>query len=356
MAKILLLTSVPAKFEIIQNRTASLHQFQIQYHWIRALEALGHRVRVWRYSDPVGLDARRIAPISEMVRTKFGRVYSKYRLIKSKKYKHFPDNLIRELELSKFISQFQPDFIFMTGGCSELLGNFLEIDCIAKVLFHGVDPNLSATQFELDNLDKFDLVVVNDPSHKKAWQKLKAHRSIALPYAGIDPITHTNLHLKRKNRLLFVGTLFPERQAELRQISRHIPIDIYGQLIGTNSLNPSLKPNYKGEAWGNDLIRLYNSYDYVLNLVPDHMPIGGNMRTFEIPGCGAIECVNRVPTSWYTPGKDLIVFDSPQELVVKIDELEARPKLKSKIQSNGWLVTHSQHTYEQRFKAIFDML
>ena len=78
-------------------------------------------------------------------------------------------------------------------------------------------------------------------------------------------------------------------------------------------------------------------------------------RTFEVPACGGFlltgssECLE----DYYVPDREIVVFDSADELVEKARYYLANEDARATIAREGLRRTRAEHTYEQRFREIF---
>lgn len=358
--KILLLSQVPPYFESHRKANQDFPSFQAQSFWLKALRSLGHSVKVFKYSDPVVKNTRLVSRLSSLTEKKLPRIFSKYRLLRNKYYQYWPDNRIRSAKLDRYIRSFRPNLIIISGGVSELSGSAIrKIDRVHSKIFllHGVHPDEGSTKYERDFLKLIDCVITNDPNHARAWQKAGAKNAVAVPYVGIDPEYHTDLGLERKKNLLFLGTLFQERQDFfIELLSLRTDFELYGHLPTGVSLDPRLRPYYKGEVWGKEMVKLFSQAKMVINLVPSHMQTGGNMRTFEIPGCGSLQLANRCPSKWFEADKEIVLFSDYKELASKATYYLENENERLAIAKAGYQRAHKDHTYRQRFSKILKLV
>ena len=363
--KILLLSKVPAHYEQFRKKDQPFPNFQSQTFWLRALNQIGHKTKTFRYSDPIFFPLTITTPVTLFFQNLSPTLYAKYRNFKNKHYSLFPDNIFRTNKLIKLLKQHQPEIIIISGGVSELRN---EVLTIAKsfgtkiILLHGENPRTSATWFEKTNVKLFDLIVTNDPTHATSWKKIGAHQSIGLPYAGIDPQVHNKMTLSLKQRqqytcdVCFVGTLFTSRQQQIAKLlSLGFNLKAWG-FLPENHLIPELKSAYQGESWGNKTNAIFNAAKIVLNFVPEHMSVGGNMRTFEIPGAGSFQLANRCPDSWYKQDKEIVLFSNFDQLTNKISYYLKNTDQRNKIAQSGYKKTHQLYTYTQRFDKILNLV
>ncbi|MCG2691311.1 glycosyltransferase [Microgenomates group bacterium] len=280
------------------------------YFWFKALKQLGHQVKIF--------------PLN-----------------------HFPMwKPVKSWQLQQEILKFNPDKVFFSGG----------VDAVYPikdtVFFSGVAPEiLSAAERKIGQMA--DLVVTNDPSHIQLWQDLKAKRAICLPISAVDAGYYKPAKIKPTIPVSFVGSLFSDRQPQLAQIAKLYPkLKIWGWLPPQAKLLPQLKANYQGEAWGKQVVQIYQKSLIGLNLAPRHLPQAGNLRTFEIPACQALLLSDRLNPDWYLAGKEAVVFETPQDCVRKIHYYLNHPKQRTAIALKGFRRTIKDHTYLTRFSRL----
>jgi spore maturation protein CgeB len=81
-------------------------------------------------------------------------------------------------------------------------------------------------------------------------------------------------------------------------------------------------------------------------------------RNFEIPGCGGFQLSGRSEDleSYFEPDKEIVLFASQEELVEKIQRYLKDEPARAAIAEAGYRRAIGEHTYDQRFKAIFEHL
>jgi spore maturation protein CgeB len=86
---------------------------------------------------------------------------------------------------------------------------------------------------------------------------------------------------------------------------------------------------------------------------PRHLQI--KARVFEIPGAGGVLLTSQADglTDYYLPGKEIAVFDRPDDLVEKVQYYLSHDQEREEMRRAGYLRTQREHTYEKRFQEIF---
>jgi spore maturation protein CgeB len=78
-------------------------------------------------------------------------------------------------------------------------------------------------------------------------------------------------------------------------------------------------------------------------------------RNFEVPGCGGFLLTGRAENldQYYADGKEIVIFDHPDDLIMKIRYFLEHEDERAAIARAGYERTIREHTYARRFEAIF---
>jgi spore maturation protein CgeB len=81
-------------------------------------------------------------------------------------------------------------------------------------------------------------------------------------------------------------------------------------------------------------------------------------RNFEIPGCGGFTLTGLAEnlSDYYTPGRDVASFATPDQLVQQLRHYLAHPDERRAIAESGYRRTLRAHTYVHRFTEIFQTM
>lgn len=158
----------------------------------------------------------------------------------------------------------------------------------------------------------------------------------------------------------FVGARYPRREQLMRQLAEAgIPVKAYGRewsrhvwdIIRTRQFaNPGIPA-------GRDLPR--SAYYGVmagslaaLNVHGDGHD-GFTMRTFEAPGVGGLQLVDRPDVErYYDIGTETLVFTTPEELVDQVARARREPKWAQAIREAGQARTLAEHTLVHRMATV----
>jgi len=309
--KILLVTPVNPKLK----QKNPLPDWQPQNHWYLALKALKHKVKTFSLTDAPNI------------------------------------KLIKTIQLRKTINQYKPDEIFFSAGADRIY------PIKNTIFFSGVPASVLSLNERSIGLQA-KLILTNDQLHTDQWKKLAAKKVICLSISAINSqFFNPGKNIKKTIDVSFIGTLFPQRQKQLIQLTKYIPqLKIWGRLEQGVKLFPELTSFYQGEAWGNKVAQIYQQSKIAINLVPQHMATSGNLRTFEIPACKALLLSNTLNSQWYQPDKQAIIFKNPQQAGEKVKYFLSHPQQLKQIALAGYQQTIKNHTYKHRFQTIFKLL
>ena len=80
---------------------------------------------------------------------------------------------------------------------------------------------------------------------------------------------------------------------------------------------------------------------------------GFTMRTFEAPGVGGLQIIDRPDVSrYYNVGEEVLVYESVDELIELCKRVLIDPKWADRIREAGQKRTLAEHTFDQRIQAL----
>lgn len=362
--KILLLGPIHREKEYLKESGKShFPRFQAQSSWVSALEALGHKISVFRYTDSILIPNNARVYIKDFFERFLPTWTARFLRIKSKFYFLSLENFLRNKKLLALANKVKPELVLISGGSSNIYPSTIKKikdKYICKMLlFSGINPNIAATNAEkiMVKNGTIDIVVENDKGYAKSWEKLGTRKTIVLPISSVDPKIHRRVKLSKEEQkeyssdVCFVGTLLPDRQQILSKLL-DFDIKIWGDMSLGIKLDEKLKPHYYGTAFGEKMVKIFNAAKIVLNFQPMDMTHGGNMRTFEIPGCGAFQLADRIDNDWFDNDKDYIRFKNIKDLKDKIGYCLRNEKERKRIARNGYVKSRREHTYQKHFQEL----
>ncbi len=160
--------------------------------------------------------------------------------------------------------------------------------------------------------------------------------------------------------IVFVGVWSPWRDEVLKkafELTKNIRI--FGPKWASRSTIPKavLMAAYGGEYLSESAVNeLYSQAKIVLNASRAHMSSGLNLRFFEVLSAGALLLSDTAPEIGFhfQPGRDLMVFDSLDDLGLKVTHLLANKELRGQIAGSGYRIVYADHSYSSLASRLID--
>jgi spore maturation protein CgeB len=157
----------------------------------------------------------------------------------------------------------------------------------------------------------------------------------------------------------FIGSFFAgihsSRAVLLESLCDRIEeIRIWGTSIDRLSLTSPIRRSYMGQAWGREMYQILRKSKITLNHHGVIAPYANNMRLYEATGVGTL-----LITDWkenlhemFEPGKEVVVYKSPEECLELIQYYLGHNKERETIAQAGQERTLKEHTYYQRMQEL----
>lgn len=162
--------------------------------------------------------------------------------------------------------------------------------------------------------------------------------------------------------VVFVGARYPNREELLRTLmASDIPVHAYGRDWSDTAFDRARTWRLRkvGIPNGRELRRpaaygVMAAADATLNTHFDQD--GFTMRTFEAPGVGAVQLIDRPDVArYYEPGTEIAVFTSPEEAVELAQRAQRDTIWANKIREQGRKRTLAEHTFDHRVAAVEEL-
>ncbi|WP_067177509.1 glycosyltransferase [Sulfurospirillum sp. UCH001] len=253
----------------------------------------------------------------------------------------------------KELNSFKPDLIFITSAFFVSCEYYMHLkEVISRPLIYAWDGDGGVDCAVNSHYVDFIDIMFESEYYYTIQNKLSFKNIIHLPFAA-NPNVHTQLNLKRKNAIYFCGAWSLERDAVITSINYPLT------LKGWNWKRLSKKQNFysieEGTVNMTRQVKDYNSHIAVLN---KHQAVNHidalNMRTFEVPACGAllINDFRKELPYMYDIDKEICVYRNIEELSEIIGRLETSPKDFEQIIISGFKRTLNEHTYLHRMQKV----
>lgn len=162
----------------------------------------------------------------------------------------------------------------------------------------------------------------------------------------------------RRDELVFVGSRYPNRVELLEALARAgVPVRVYGRQWSRHPLDRLRtwdlhRPDLPAER-DIPLAEAYAVQAAAAGAVNIHgLQAGHAMRTFEVPGMGGLQLVDRADVAeFYVPGEEVLVFEGPEHLVELGRRIVAEPAWGERIRAAGRARSHAEHTFAHRART-----
>jgi spore maturation protein CgeB len=223
-------------------------------------------------------------------------------------------------------------------------------------------------QFErgLSIAPAYDHFLSNCMVSAAAYQKRGIPNAAYLPHAAFTAL-HRPRELSQTERthweseVCFVGDWGPVRQGILSMLSQRVDLKIWGpwrkHLTKKDRLWSRIQDGYFST---DDMARAFSATKIAINLHSwfGYYDYGLNPRTFETPGCGALQICDfkQDLKQHFKEDEEIVIYRTGIELEGKIRELLADASKRDRIIQNSLKQVASAHTYEIRMKQMLDLV
>jgi spore maturation protein CgeB len=156
----------------------------------------------------------------------------------------------------------------------------------------------------------------------------------------------------------FLGSLYPNRMTFFRKLAkRHHRINLY--VSSAYKQNPDIGQFVKTEpVLGISKAKIFSNSKISINIQGPFMVYGENFRVFEVAACKGVSFSTYKPdlTLSFTPDKEIILFDGPEDFTEKADYYLSHPADLRTIAENSYRRSLAEHTYEHRARELLDTL
>ncbi|MBC7222804.1 MAG: glycosyltransferase [Anaerolineae bacterium] len=327
-------------------------QAALGWYAVRALEGLGHEVRVLDYADYA-------RPIP---RTFLEKVLRRLRLLLGP----HPRDRQMNRDLLEAVQAWKPHVLLVTKGNPILprtLYRLREASRERPLLFNWMpdDPfhPRYASRALRASIPLYDVWLLPVRAWARPMERAGAQKTAYLPFA-CDPAVHRPIPLSPEERerwrsqVCFVGTGYPERAALLERLAEWA-LAVWGERWDPRWTGPRLRTCIRGGGiYLDDMARAYSGADIVLNIPQPQAGPGLNMRTFEALGCGAFLLDERKPEGLelFQEGVDWACYADADELVAQVERYLANPAARQRIAQHGQATAYARHTYRHRMAEV----
>lgn len=167
---------------------------------------------------------------------------------------------------------------------------------------------------------------------------------------GVETVAYIYAHYFIARKLAAM-----ERKDLLSEVSKHFKTNLY-----TPNPTPELPDihNMGPIDYYNDMPQIFAKSRINLNLSLRSIRSGIPLRGMDILGAGGFLMSNYQADfyDFFTPGEDLVLFESKDDLVAKCDYYLKHDNERRQIAANGYGIVKEKHTYKVRFNEIFNIV
>jgi spore maturation protein CgeB len=258
----------------------------------------------------------------------------------------------RERWLIRTTDIFKPEIcISLTQAISEETLYLLKKKGIYTVAWWGDTPaNMKGRGLLVNGWD-FIYFKDNQAVDKCKRIGLNAH----LLHEAMNPYWHKPIAQQTNQKIAIAGTFYAYRQMLVsRLLKAGVDLALYGGRMPRWIL-PEIKKLHSGKF----VVREEKSIAFgsamgCLNSTDMSEGNSLNCRAFEIAGAGGLQILEYRPAvnDCFEPGKELLVFNTFEELLEIINKIKIDKSFAETIRSNGYKRALGEHTYEHRLNKI----
>ncbi len=264
--------------------------------------------------------------------------------------------------LVRVADDFQPDLLLLTHSTTppEVVRR-VRRSCRAKIALWFPDhlANLGRQYMLASDLDAW---FFKDPYMVRVFRDKLGINAHYLPEA-CNPVWHRRVELTDAERRkygcdLATASAMYYYRAKMLEIFKDYDLKIWGTSY-PRWLQSPLRPKYPGIYVAElEKSKAFNAAKIVLNTMIYAEIEGVNCRLFEAAGCGAFQIADWKPAldSLFKPEREVVTFETRDELKEKVDYYLSRPEERQQIADRAYARAHREHTYEMRLREMFRVM
>jgi len=274
-----------------------------------------------------------------------------------------------QVSLQKLIEAEQPDVTIFSLYTDQFGIEFIQsLRALTKTLCFFHDDGWRK-EFVARWAPYFDAFTTTDPAGVRKYKQNGLEHVVFVPFGVNEKLFCPNHDLDKDIDISFVGAWHPYREWLISKLRKKgVNVQAYGyrwpdgmlsecEMVevfqrSRISLNITNCPSW-------DIRYLLSSPRALLNRIRSpkvYEQIKG--RHFEIPACGAVQFSYYVDglEKLFELGDEIVIYQSPEELVDKVILYLSDDEELERIQKNGYDRVIKEHTYGQRFLKVFENL
>jgi len=258
-----------------------------------------------------------------------------------------------EYNIIKIGKEYKPDlFLSLTQRIHPEVLFELKKGCGGRRVLWWGDPPAYSQQWGIVD-PEWDFVYLKDRSTVK--KLCIAGRNAFLLNEAMNPVWHKPISRQINNEIVVAGNYYAYRQAVvLRLMEDGVGMQLYGP-PPPRWADPRIVEHHTGRyVVCEEKSQVFGEGMACLNTFTLGEGDSLNCRAFEIAGAGGLQIIENRPaiTECFEPGRDLLVFETYEELMSHIDRARKYPEEMNLIRESGAKRALSDHTYRHRLEVI----
>ena len=315
----------------------------------QALVKLGHEVRLVKTTENI---------YNPLIPKVFSNDFITFRRY-LKSIVDAPHDLLLKRQLLREVLEFMPDILLFhvidTGSIASVIPK-IRSKGVKVFVWLGIHPSQVSCGVH-DLLRKSDRTLYYDTSYKEYYESVLGIDNLFCLPLGCDLdhfdaiVPDEDFEIRNGVDVCFAGIFDTHREKYLLAL-QDFNLGVWSWNI--NDFDTPLKRFHRGNAHGDDLVRIYKSSKIVLNIHRSFERNGGNYRLFEIPSAGAFQMVDYKPglSECFDLGKELVTFTDENDLRDKVAFFLANNSERKAIARAGHERVKRDHTLVHRMEYL----
>lgn len=253
--------------------------------------------------------------------------------------------------------EYQPDVIYVHNLSIINPSYIKKLKKICKIIVGQIACPLPPKEF----WQSYDLILTSFPHFVPLFRK----NGVKSEYLKIAFEPSILKEVGKQNRVyetVFIGSFSYHHKRGthiLEDVSSQLPVDFWGIKPLIMSPFSSITRHFHGSVWGLEMYKILAQSKIVINRhISAAQDNANNMRLYESTGLGAmlITDAKKNLNDLFKIGKEVIAYNSNEDLVEKINYYLKHNEEREKIAQAGQMRTLREHNYQHRMQELLEIL
>jgi spore maturation protein CgeB len=204
---------------------------------------------------------------------------------------------------------------------------------------------------------EWDVVCFKDPDAVAKFRRVGVNAHLL--FEAFNPAWHRPLASCAHDRVVVAGNFYAYRQFLVRKLfDAGVPMDLYGERL-PRWVDPEIAKQHRGRAvFKEEKSLVFGEALACLNSMSIAEGNSLNCRAFEVAGAAGLQLIEHRPIieRAFEPGKEVLVFDSMDELLEHIKWARRFPGDAARVRQAGHRRALGEHTYEHRMRTLLELV